>query len=113
MNNSVPVVVLKTVRGAFQHGDLCLVRSLGRLGVPMYVFQNSEWTPTAHSRYVRGTLTWNFSTHSEERSVEHLLDVGQKLGGRPILIPTDDVGAMLVADHADRLRQEFRFPEQP
>ncbi len=112
MDSSVPVVVLKTVRGAFQHGDVCLARSLGRLGVPVYVFQNSDWAPTARSRYVRGTLTWNFATQTQEGSVAHLLEVGCRLGGRPILIPTDDVGAMLVGDHADKLREVFRFPEQ-
>src|ERR1043166_5579687 len=105
--DAVPVVVLKTVRGAFQHGDMGLVRSVGRLGVPVYVFQNAVWAPVARSRYVHGTLTWNFSTHSEEQSIAHLLAVGRKIGGRSILIPTDDAGAILVADHADALSEEY------
>lgn len=113
MDVSVPVVVLKTARGAFHHGTLCLARSLGRLGVPIYTFQDAVWSPTALSRYVRKTLTWNFESHTELESVNHLLQVGRVIGRRPILIPTDDIGAILVADHAEALRDEFCFPEQP
>ncbi|MDQ3812300.1 MAG: carboxylate--amine ligase [Chloroflexota bacterium] len=108
-----PVLVLKTVRGAFQHGELGVVRSLGRLGAQVHVCQDSRLTPVARSRYVRGTLTWNFPVHSEQESVAYLLEMAGQIGGRPILIPTDDVGALLVADHAAALKQEFVFPDQP
>src|SRR5437588_4509574 len=101
-----PVLVLKTVRGAFQHGDLAIARSLGRLGAPVYVCQDHRFAPVARSRYVRGALTWNFAVHAPKQSVEYLLRVARKIGGRPLLIPTDDVGAMLVADFADTLTQE-------
>jgi D-aspartate ligase len=40
------------------------------------------------------------------------LDIGRKLGGRPILIPTTDQGAIWVALHALALGAEFRFPSQ-
>jgi predicted ATP-grasp superfamily ATP-dependent carboligase len=83
------------------------------MGAPMYVFQDRRSSPTAYSRYVRGSLAWNFSQHADKESVAKLLEVGKQIGGRPILIPTDDIGAMLVGDYSDQLRQEFRFPIQP
>src|SRR5438132_6945540 len=113
MPEHVPVVVLKTVRGNFQYGDLGIARSLGRLGVPIYACQNSRWSPVARSRYVRDVLTWNFARETAERSVRYLLGVADKLGNRPILIPTDDPGALLLDDHHEQLRGGFRVPDQP
>jgi predicted ATP-grasp superfamily ATP-dependent carboligase len=106
-------LILKTVRGAFQYGDLGLVRSIGRLGAPVYVCQDSPVAPVARSRYVKGVVTWNFAANSASDSVSHLLAWAKRIGGRPILIPTDDVGALLVADHADILSQAYLFPRQP
>ena len=44
------------------------------------------------------------------QSVPALLQIGRNLGGRPILIPTTDVGAIWVAENATALRAVFRFP---
>jgi D-aspartate ligase len=112
-DTSVPVVVLQTARGLLHHGNLGVVRSLGRLGIPMYVFQDARWAPTARSRYVRGAFTWPFQSARAEDTVDHLLGVGRALGGPPVLMPTDDAGALLVAEHDTALRQAFRFPCQP
>jgi predicted ATP-grasp superfamily ATP-dependent carboligase len=35
------------------------------------------------------------------------------VGGRPVLIPTDDVAALFVARHAHALREGYTFPDQP
>lgn len=113
MDTSTPVVVLKTAPGGFHHGPLCLARSLGRLGVPVYAFHDGAWLPSAVSRYVHRNLAWDFESHAEAASVAHLVEVGREIGGQPILIATDDAAAMLVADHARRLREVFRFPDQP
>ena len=36
-----------------------------------------------------------------------------RLGRRAVLIPTDDVGAILISTHAERLQTWFRFPQPP
>src|SRR5206468_3100356 len=48
-----------------------------------------------------------------EQWVDRLVRAGARIAGRPILIPTDDVSAIFVADYAEALRGRFRFPEQP
>src|SRR5213079_874910 len=40
-------------------------------------------------------------------------DVAGRVGGRPVLITTDDVSAMVVADHQADLSEAFTFPRQP
>jgi D-aspartate ligase len=113
MINSVPVVVLKLTPLPFHHGSLGIVRTLGRLGVPVYVFHDSGWVPGAFSRYMKGRFTRDLGEMQPEAAVEYLLEVGRRLGGGAILIPVDDVGSIFVADHADALRQTFCFPDQP
>jgi predicted ATP-grasp superfamily ATP-dependent carboligase len=107
------VVVLQTGRGLLHHGNLGIARSLGRLGVPVYVFQDVPWAPVARSRYVRQAFVGGFDASSAEDTLARLLDVGGRLGGRAILIPTDDAGALFTSEHDAELRQVFCFPSQP
>ena len=90
---------MQTSRGLLHHGNLGIVRSLGRLGVPVYVFQDAHWAPAARSRYVRGSFVGGFRVKSAEDTIASLLEVGQRLGSRAILIPTDDAGALFVSEH--------------
>src|SRR5262249_43038278 len=47
-----------------------------------------------------------------QKSVEFLLEVGRKIGCRPILIPTTDEAATFAADHAGPLSERYLFPDQ-
>jgi D-aspartate ligase len=105
---SVPAVVLK-----LYHGGLAAVRSLGRLGVEVHGVVEDRGLPGAASRYLAGVHVWNLDTAPADESVAWLVALARRIGGRPLLIPTEDVGAMLVADHADVLGEVFRFPQQP
>ncbi len=106
---STPVVVLRSVH----HGGLGLVRSLGRLGVPVYVVDSDPRTPAFSSRYCRGKFIWDIDRARACDSAEYLSRLGRTIGGRPILIPTSDAGALLVAEYAADLRSHFLFPDQP
>ena len=53
-----PVVVVKFDPNVFHHGALGIVRTLGRLGVPVHGVQEDRWAPVAHSRYLREKLPW-------------------------------------------------------
>jgi D-aspartate ligase len=103
---STPAVVL----GCFRHGGLAIVRSLGRLGVPVYAVHADRWTPGLFSRYCREGVLWDVRTSSAEQSVRFLGDLGRRIGRRSVLIPTSDIGAMFVADEAERLAEWFIFP---
>jgi len=50
-------------------------------------------------------------TSPAEDSVHFLLEAAGKIGGRPLLIATNDETALFVAAHAAALQQQFVFPE--
>ncbi|MBV8811675.1 MAG: hypothetical protein JO033_23655 [Acidobacteriaceae bacterium] len=104
-----PVVLL----GATHHGTLGIARSLGRLGIPIYIVADTAGIkPVLFSRYCSKSFPWNLRAHEPEDSVRFLLEVPQKIGGRPLLIPTNDHAAILVADHAATLSRAYLFANQ-
>jgi predicted ATP-grasp superfamily ATP-dependent carboligase len=107
-DHSVPVVVLKSQH----HSGLCIARSLGRLGVPVYVVDSRRFAPAASSRYCAGRLIWDLDQSPAAESVEFLLSAAKRIGGSPLLIPTFDTTAIFVAENAERLKTGFRFPAQ-
>jgi len=106
-NNCVPVLVLKSDA---QWG-LGILRSLGRLGIPVCTVNPNPRTPAFFSRYCRRKFVRDVSDLTD-KSVRDLSSIGRKIGRRSILIPTTDDGAVFVADHADALREWFMFPNQ-
>ncbi len=108
LNTSIPVVVI----APGYHGH-AIARSLGRLDVPVYGIHANTRSPAARSRYWRKNFFWDVEGADMEESVNWLLQLGRKIGSRPILIPTDDKSCVFVADHADALKEEFLFPNQP
>ena len=105
-SNETPVVVLRSGH----HGGLGIVRSMGRLGVPVYCVGDHNWEPAFSSRYCRGRFLGTSENGSPAKSVPALLQIGRDLGRRPILVPTTDRGAIWVAENARALRTVFRFP---
>jgi len=107
LNTSVPAVVI----APGYHGH-SIARSLGRLGIAVYGVHADSRSPAAWSRYWRKNFTWDIAGTPPEESVDWLLQLGQKIGSRPILIPTDDNSCNFVADHAETLKEKFLFPNQ-
>ncbi len=108
LDTSVPVVVI----APGYHGH-AIVRSLGRLGVPVYGVHADPRSPAASSRYWRQNFIWDFAKVPPEDSVDWLLQLSRKIRARPILIPTDDESCVFVADYATELKESFLFPNQP
>jgi D-aspartate ligase len=106
---STPVVVLRSD----SHGGLNIMRSLGRLGVPVYNVDPNPWAPAFRSRYCRAKFLWDIEHRPAELSLEYMAGVRRKIGRPCILIPTTDRTARFVADHSRRLAGDFLFPEQP
>lgn len=107
-DTSTPVVVLKLEH----YGSLGIMRSLGRLGIPVYGVDAAPHTPACSSRYCAGFFPWNLDTAPGQASVEFLLHVGRTLGHHPLLIPTSDETTRLIANSAVTLQEVFRFPGQ-
>ena len=107
---STPTVVLIASPEPLLHGAMGVVRSLGRLGIPVYVASDGRPMPTDRSRYLAGSFTVVHDQAEPARWVEELAGVGRSLGRRAVLVPIDDLGALAVNDHADRLAEWFLFP---
>ncbi len=110
---STPAVVLKFDPNVMHHGSLGVIRSLGRMGVPVYAVLESAWAPAGHSRYLRGKVLWRPAGQSADRIRSGLLRLAELIGRPSVLIPTDDAGAIFLAEHGEYLRGAFLFPHQP
>lgn len=109
----VPVVVLKFDPNVMHHGGLGVIRSLGRRGVPVYGMHEGPWAPAASSRYLHGRCFWQPSPDDADRVRAGLTRLSERIGQPAVLLPTDDAGAIFLAEQGDDLRQRFLFPDPP
>jgi D-aspartate ligase len=110
---ATPAVIFKLASDPMGHATLAIGRSLGRLGVPVHLATPDPKAAGAASRYVAGwTATPSFTT-DHAAVVEILLRLAEQLGTPAVLIPTDDVAALFVADNLSRLTEAFLLPAQP
>jgi predicted ATP-grasp superfamily ATP-dependent carboligase len=107
------VLVFKTARNIIQHGPLGIIRSLGRLGVPVYAAVEDRFAPAAMSRYLTGAFVLDTGILNTERLLTGLATIGERLGRPTVLVPTDDSAAAFVAEHSDALGKWFLFPQLP
>nr|WP_236579964.1 ATP-grasp domain-containing protein [Streptomyces sp. HM190] len=111
MDRDVPGLIVKFGDYPLHHGGVGAIRSLGRLGVPMYAITEDRCTPAALSRYLRRAFVWpTTGTEEPERLVEGLLRIGREIGRPTVLVPTDEEAAVLIAEHQDALGPVFLFP---
>jgi D-aspartate ligase len=102
-NNSVPVVVLVSS----QHGGVGIIRSLGRLGIPVYGVHQDLREPAARSRFLRRVFRWDFSSAPAADSLSFLRDVARQIGRQPLLLATSDITAVFVAENAEILARDY------
>jgi predicted ATP-grasp superfamily ATP-dependent carboligase len=100
--------MLKLVPELYHHGGLAVVRTLGRMGVPVYAVHDSRTAPAAFSRYGAGRFVYEGGD-----PVDFLRACAERIGRRTVLIPQDDVASVTVEDNADVLEEWFAFQRQP
>jgi D-aspartate ligase len=108
-DTSIPVLVLPLNH----HGSLGVIRSLGRLGVQVYGAHPTRRPVASFSTYCRKVFELDVDALPEEQSVDRLLEIARQIGGKPLLIATNDEMALFVANNAARLQQGFHFPYNP
>jgi D-aspartate ligase len=93
------------------HGSLGVVRSLGRLSIPV-LFLTHDHPITRFSRYVRSSFKWGGP--GQDSAVEELLDFGRqhRLQGW-VLFPGGDAEAKCFSQNHDRLSEMFRVTTPP
>jgi predicted ATP-grasp superfamily ATP-dependent carboligase len=112
-DTTVPALVLKVDSYVLHHGGLGAVRSLGRLGIPVYGVYRERLIPAAVSSYLSGRFIWRGGAEDEDRFLDGMAMIGERLGRPAVLVPTDDLGAILVSQHAPTLSRWFRLPHPP
>ncbi|HTW01118.1 MAG TPA: hypothetical protein VMF87_12535 [Streptosporangiaceae bacterium] len=113
MSDPAPAVVLKFDPNVMHHGGLGVIRSLGRMGVPVYGVHEGPWAPAASSRYLHGRFFWQPNAQDVERVSAGLLRLSERIGRPAVLLPTDDAGSIFLAEHGEALRERFLFPDPP
>jgi D-aspartate ligase len=113
LDTSTPAVVLKLDPNVLHHGGLGVIRSLGRIGVPVYGVHEGPMAPAASSRYLSGRCFWQPPASDHDRIRDGLLQLADRIGRPAVLLPTDDAGAIFLAEHGADLRSRFIFPEPP
>src|ERR1700722_796190 len=114
----LPVLHFKLGQYPLHHASVGLIRSFGRLGVPVTSIAEDRFAPVALSRYLKRRVDWTpdaFTDPAEIRS--GLIEIGKQMGGKPLVVCTDDEAAIFVAEEADLLREYFTLadirPELP
>jgi D-aspartate ligase len=113
VSDPAPAVVLKFDPNVMHHGGLGVIRSLGRMGVPVYGVHEGPWAPAASSRYLHGRFFWQPNAQDVERVSAGLLRLSERIGRPAVLVPTDDAGSIFLAEHGEALRERFLFPDPP
>ena len=112
---SIAVVVFKLRHSVVHYGALGVIRSLGRLGIPVYAVHEGRWAPPATSKYLSGGFVWETGDIQDDpdRLLDGLMTIADRIGDPAILVPTDDAAAVFVAEHAAKLEGRFCFPRPP
>ncbi|MFW3172411.1 hypothetical protein [Geodermatophilus sp. CPCC 206100] len=111
VDTSTPVLIVKLGRYPLHHGGVGAIRSLGRLGVPVFAITEDRFTPAAVSRYLSGHVPWPTTGLEDPQAlVDGLLRIGRDIGRPAVLLPTDDEAAVLLAERADDLAGAFLYP---
>ncbi|MGB9278505.1 MAG: carboxylate--amine ligase [Pseudonocardiaceae bacterium] len=113
LDTGTPAVILKLDRNVMHHGGLGAIRSLGRLGVAVYGMHEDVLAPAGSSRYLHDRWIWQPPADDAQRVRAGLVTLAERIGRPAVLIPTDDAGAIFLAEHGTDLRQWFLFPEPP
>jgi predicted ATP-grasp superfamily ATP-dependent carboligase len=98
----VPAIVLcNTVTG------IATVRALAECGVEVHACLFRPEDPLHHSRYATKIRCYHLQ-NDEPGLVRFLIQYARNLGGRPVLLPTGDAHALLLAKHSTELEPYCR-----
>lgn len=113
LDKTRPVLIFKASRATIHHGAVGIARSLGQLGVPVYAVVEDRYTPLAASRYLTKAFVWESWPGSSEAFVAAMARIRDAINQPTILIPLDDLSAVVVAENATALSRWFVFPRPP
>jgi predicted ATP-grasp superfamily ATP-dependent carboligase len=112
-DTSVPALVLNFGEYPLHQSSLGIIRSLGSVGTPVFAVQRNPFIPSGVSRYISGKFLWKADGKNTDQFLEGMETIAKILDRPTILVPADDLSAILIAEHADVLASWFRFARPP
>jgi D-aspartate ligase len=112
-DTSVAALVLNFGAYPFHQSALGIIRSLGRVGVPVFAIQRQSCIPSAVSRYLTKRFLWPMDAQDGDRFLEGMARIGKVLDRPTVLVSADDLSALLIAEHAEELASRFLFARPP
>jgi len=112
-DTSVAALVLNFGEYPFHQGSLGVIRSLGSVGIPVFAIQRSRFIPSGASRYLSGKFLWKSDGKNVAHFLEGLATIAKKLDRPTILVPTDDLSSILIAENSHLLSSQFTFAQPP
>lgn len=106
---TIPVLVVNLSEYPLHQSSLGVIRSLGRLGVPAYIVQRRRFMAAGTSRYLAGQFLWDTPGDDIDALLDGLAAIAKTIGRPTVLIPTDDLTAILVAEHSEAMPPSFIF----
>jgi D-aspartate ligase len=113
LDTTTPILVINLGEYPLHQGSLGIIRSLGQLGAPTYIVQRRRFMPAGASRYLAGRFIWDMAGDDIEGFLEGMAVIEKTIGRPMVLIPTDDLTAILVAEHAEVMPASFMFARPP
>jgi D-aspartate ligase len=108
-----PALILKMSKTVIHHGAVAVARTLGKLGVPVYAVDADAYTPLAMSRYLTKAFIWDSCPTDPESFVKAMSLIADVIARPAIIVPMDDLSAVMVAENAASLDRWFIIPPIP
>lgn len=97
------------VSGGTGEGALCVVRGLGRMGVPITVLAERPGTHAAASRYCQEATVVPALSRQPDQALSFLLAYARGSSPKPVLFPTADSDLVLLSQLQDRLAGSYHL----
>lgn len=110
--SGAPPVAPAVVLQASGPNSVAIIRSLGRLGIPVIACDRDPRALGLLSRYAEPCFTRDALT-DPEGFTEDVLALGARLPARGVLFPTHDEAIAALGPHEDRVAQFFHRPWSP
>lgn len=108
-----PALVIRVGRSPLlNHGAVGAVRSLGRIGVPVYALTEDRFAPVGTSRHLTGRFVWPVTGGEDTAElVAGVRGFCERFGRPPVALPTSDEAAVLLARARAQLADVLIQPE--
>jgi len=105
-NHSTAVIITTGVTG----NSLGVIRAFGRRGIPVIGLDSQQASMARYSRYINRHLKAQNLIESETEFVNLLLNFGQQIDSRMIIIPTGDIEVLALSKYKNELEQFYFLP---